>query len=274
MCETVWKHLLYIYEESRMNAGKPECLFAETLIFNEGWLLRSVLKEWKTSSTNSRLTFLPFPVDARIYSEGQLRIPFKVRRKSERTGEPKGETNTHVDGIVGDFSIGAGTKSGIELASGCRYVAVFEAKLYSPIGKGTKNAPDYDQVSRTTACLIHSLLEAEPRQDHEANIAVLYSDDNLDINPREFDKVHLRERIGKRLAENREAGDTTPEVLRFETGWEKMFDHVDLHFKTWEEVLDEIGDESLWEFYRLCKKYNQKHQEPSEALQRGERNAP
>ncbi len=40
----MWRHLLEIYKESRLNAGQPGCPFAETLIFNEGWLLRSALK--------------------------------------------------------------------------------------------------------------------------------------------------------------------------------------------------------------------------------------
>ena len=35
----MWRHLLDLYEESRLNDGQPERLFAETMIFNEGWLL-------------------------------------------------------------------------------------------------------------------------------------------------------------------------------------------------------------------------------------------
>ena len=148
----MWKHLIELYEQSRLNAGQPECLFAETLIFNEGWLLRSALKawkEWKTSARRSQFAFLPFPPDARIYSEGQLRTPFKARCQHD----PRAESHTRVDGVAGHFSIADGTKSGIELAPGCpplpvpcrgsslvglscgpaqgglaRYVAVFEAK--------------------------------------------------------------------------------------------------------------------------------------------------
>ena len=54
----MWRHLLEIYKESRLNAGQPECLFAETLIFNEGWLLRSALKEWKVGGARRGLPFL------------------------------------------------------------------------------------------------------------------------------------------------------------------------------------------------------------------------
>ena len=73
----MWGHLLKLYDKSRLNEGPLECLFAETLVFNEGWLLRSVLQAWKTRSTRSRLSFLPFLAEARVYSEGQRRTPFK-----------------------------------------------------------------------------------------------------------------------------------------------------------------------------------------------------
>jgi hypothetical protein len=251
------EHLLGVYEESLLNVGKPECLFAETEIFNEGWLLRSVLREWKTGLASSEMPFLPFPANARVYSEGQLFTPFKVRPRSERVGEPKGETNTRIDGIVGYFSIAEGTKSGIELDRRCPYIAVFEAKLYSPIGKGTKNAPGYDQVSRTAACLIHALLGAEPREAFEAHIVVLYPKDNLAIRPEEFDKVQIREQIRKRLTEYSEAGRSTPELQRFEDRWEWAFERLpEPHFSTWEDVLEEIGDGELDRFYDLCKRFS------------------
>jgi hypothetical protein len=41
---TMLHELLQIYNQSRINPGEPACLFAETLIFNEGWMLRGVLK--------------------------------------------------------------------------------------------------------------------------------------------------------------------------------------------------------------------------------------
>lgn len=124
----MWNHLLDIYGESRLNPGHPECLFAETLIFNEGWLLRSVLKAWKTSAPSARLPFQFFPADAKVYSEGQLRTPFKAWFR----GDPEAETHTCVDGIAGNFSVAAGTKTGIELDPGCRYVAAFEARPEAP----------------------------------------------------------------------------------------------------------------------------------------------
>ena len=51
--------LLHIYEESRLNRGQPESLFNPTLIFNEGWLLRAVLRQWKWADKPAPLPALP-----------------------------------------------------------------------------------------------------------------------------------------------------------------------------------------------------------------------
>lgn len=132
--------LTQLYKSGQLD--KNQCEFPETLIFNEGWLLRSILTKWKLHTGESKFPFLPFPKDVRIYSESQLRTPFKRK--------PKNETNTHVDGIVGDFCIREGTKSGITVKKNFKYLTVFEAKMYSGLAKGTKNIPEgYNQVSRT-----------------------------------------------------------------------------------------------------------------------------
>jgi hypothetical protein len=252
----MWNLLLAIYEANLLNVGEPKCLFAETQIFNEGWLLRSVLQAWKTNSPASESPFLPIPKDAKVYSEAQLFTPFKVRRRSERAGEPKGETNTRVDGIAGYFSIAPGTKSGIELDRGCPYIAVFEAKLYSPLSTGITHAPKYDQVSRTTACLIHALLEAKPKDGSEAHLVVLYPADHPRIDPGRYEKNHVKHRIASRLKGYKDAGKATDEIRQFETGWEEMSEYVDVHFVTWEDVVDEIDDVELHWFYGLCRQFN------------------
>ena len=154
------RELLTIYEEGRINPGSPECMFAETLIFNEGWMLRAAMRAWLEGRGRSGLGFLPFPPGVVAYSEAQLFTPFPRRPKGDRLGEG----NTHVDGIVGQFTI-AGSKSGITLDAECRYLAVFEAKMYSGLSRGVANVRDYDQVSRTAACMIHGMLEAGAAED-------------------------------------------------------------------------------------------------------------
>jgi hypothetical protein len=238
--------LLRIYDESRLNRGQPESLVNPTLIFNEGWLLRAVLRQWKLAPGESGLPFLPFPADAKIFSEGQLSSPFASRQR----GDKLAEAHTHVDGIVGHFSIGA-TKSGIQVDADCRYLAVFEAKLYSPISGGISHAPGYDQVSRTVGCVINSLLRAGCPGPDAAHVVVLYPADHTGINPARYDKSHLERQIAARVE-----GFGLPATSTFARGWRATLGAVQLSFVTWEEVLATIGNDLLNQFYQHCRRFN------------------
>ena len=245
------QQLLKIHQSGLVNEGAPECLFAETLIFNEGWLLRSVLREWLTGSRRSQFRFLPFPDGVRLYSEGQLRTPFKARYR----GDPQAETHTRVDGIVGNFSI-VGTKSGIGLDPAFKYIAVFEGKLYSRIAKGTKNAPYYDQVSRTTACIINAILQAGTGTGYRAHLVVLYPEDSCHIHPDKYSTTHIEDQIAKRVQAFMEDGECDGHITLFAAGWRGVVKNLQFWFVSWEEVLAEIGCQDLNRFYELCKRFN------------------
>ena len=244
------KELLGLYEAGLINRDTPKCLFPETLIFNEGWLLRSVLKEWRAGSGSQGLGFLPFPPGVTAYSEGQLRTPFKARYR----GDKLAESHTRVDGIVGDFSI-TGTKSGIKLKPDLRYIAVFEAKLYAPIGRGVTNAPWYDQVSRTAACLINSILLAGTKDDYSAHLVVVRAKDNRYIDPAAYSKSHIEQTIASRLEPFTAAEDRSDTIERFAAGWKEVLHKLKVHFLAWEEVVADIGDPELSRFYDLCKQF-------------------
>lgn len=168
--------------------------------------------------------------------------------KARFMGDPQAETHTRVSGVVGHFTIEPGTKSGIVLASDCAYIAAFEAKLYSPIAKGVKAAPGYDQVSQTTASLLQALLGAGVGADCAAHVIVLYLEDNPHIDPGAYTEVLIGERIRERLAGYQGAGVATAEIKRFEAGWQAALARVGLHFVTWERVLAGIGDGELDRF--------------------------
>ena len=102
-----------------------------------------------------------------------------------------------------------------------------------------------------TACLIHALLQAEPGEGFEAHVVVLYPQDNVDIRAREYEKVHLGERIGKRLAEYKEAGDSTPEIQRFEAGWEEMLGRIGVQFGLGARLLARCPPALCLQFRRL-----------------------
>lgn len=240
------EELLRIYDESRLNRGQPESIFNPTLIFNEGWLLRAVLRQWKLVPGKSCLPFLPFPAETKVYSEGQLYSPFAPRQSADKLAE----AHTHADGIVGDFSISA-TKSGIEVNADCRYLAVFEAKLYSPIAGGSSNAPGYDQISRTVGYVINSLLRAECPGPYSAHVVVLYPAEHAGTNSARYSKSYLEHQITARLQ-----GFGLPTPAAFARDRRATLEAVQLSFVTWEEALAEIGNDRLEQIYQHYRRFN------------------
>jgi hypothetical protein len=243
--------LLKLYDENRINPGPPECLFSETLIFNEGWLLRAVLKAWKDQTSPSPFSFLPFPARVHVYSKAQLRTPFKARFR----GDKQAEGHTHVDGIVGQFG-SDGSKSGLVLSPRCEYLAVFEAKMGSPLSEGTTNSPQYDQVSRTAACMIHAIVQADCPENVAAHLVVLYPQSNSHIDPGQYTKAHVQRQIADR-ARNYTRSTTRGETnAQFFTTWRQVLDRIQIQFLTWEAVVAESDDAALDRFYDLCKQFN------------------
>ena len=244
--------LLKIYDESRVNPGPPECLFAETLIFNEGWLLRAVLKAWKAQARSAPFGFLPFPADAHVYSEAQLRTPFKARFR----GDKQAEGHAHVDGIVGHIGKD-GSKSGITLNPRCGYLAVFEAKMGSSLSERTTNIAEYDQVSRTAACMINAILQSACSDELVSHLVVLYPQSNQSIDPNHYTKAHVERQIADRAWSYLSSTTRGETDIEFFHRWRQVLDRVDIQFLTWEEIVTEMDDASLDRFYDLCKKFNQ-----------------
>ena len=245
------QELLQIYDQSQVNAGKPECSFAETLIFNEGWLLRAVLKEWQDQPSSSGLDFLPFPRNARVYSEAQLYTPFKARFR----GDKEAEGHTHADGIVGEFVL-AGATSGVVLKPKWRYLAVFEAKMFSPLSRGVKHAPHYDQVSRTAACMVHAILESGRKVGLSCHLAILYAADNKKVQPEQYTLACMKNQISERVQGYLSSDEPPMPDAKFLREWQDVLPSIQIHFLTWEDVLAEIGNDDLDRFYSLCKRFN------------------
>jgi hypothetical protein len=65
-----------------------------------------------------------------------------------------------VDGIVGHFSIGKSGKADASLPADATQLIVIEAKIYSPLAGGTRNAPSFDQAARNVACITELLSRA------------------------------------------------------------------------------------------------------------------
>jgi hypothetical protein len=84
--------LFALHRAGLVNREDPRYLFPEALIFNEGWLLRLVLKEWLAGAGGSGFVFLPFPEGVNAYSEGRLYTPFTALCRADKLAESYGDS--------------------------------------------------------------------------------------------------------------------------------------------------------------------------------------
>lgn len=116
----------------------------KTLIYNEGWMLRLILQAAEEG-------YLPNLIEParNWFSEAKLFTPFA--RNRGRTAEGA----TSADAVMGDFDWALGTRSGVRLLPTATRFEVFEAKMFSGLSTNVTNARNYDQISRTIACMAH-----------------------------------------------------------------------------------------------------------------------
>jgi hypothetical protein len=136
--------LIRILRSSETN--ESSC-FPPTEIFNEGWMLRLLLYAVQTLGINS--TPLAFEDGARWYSEALLGSSFGRQHRAD----PLAEGVTNADGVIGHFDFRPATKAGLRLRPGAKQFVVVEAKMFSKLSTGTKNARTYNQAARNVACM-------------------------------------------------------------------------------------------------------------------------
>ena len=126
-----------------------------TELYNEGWMLRMILDWFAQQAPDNHP--LSFSENARWYSEILLPSPFLPRSRKD----PLSEAYTHADGAIGHFTVGRSGKGDINLNSDAKQLVIIEAKMFSSLSKGIKNFKDYDQATRTTACIARELNKAQ-----------------------------------------------------------------------------------------------------------------
>lgn len=126
-----------------------------TQIYEEGWLLRIIL-DW-FAHTETPAHALSFAEGATWFSEAMLPSAFPPRFR----GDPLSEGRTNADGVIGHFTIGDDGKADLNLTPSATQFMVLEAKLFSPLSKGTTRAPDFDQAARNIACIAEVLHRAD-----------------------------------------------------------------------------------------------------------------
>jgi hypothetical protein len=114
-----------------------------------------IIIDWYSKHDIADHPFL-FQHHAIWFSEALLPTPFRSRYRSD----PRAEAHTHADGIIGHISIGISAKADARLLDNATQLVVAEAKIYSPLSGGTRNAPNFNQAARSVACITELLSQA------------------------------------------------------------------------------------------------------------------
>lgn len=138
----------------RTSEGDDSACFPPTEVFNEGWMLRLVLDAAKALNLNAHP--LAFLAGSRWYSEALLESPFRASRR----GDTLAEGFTNADGVIGHFEFRATTKAGLTLSPGRTQFVVTEAKMFSNLSAGTRNALTYNQAARNVACMAWAIAKS------------------------------------------------------------------------------------------------------------------
>lgn len=138
--------------------------FPPTEVFNEGWMLRLVLDAFESLEISSHP--LSFEPGSRWFSEARLESPFRPRTR----GDALGEGFTNADGVIANTEFRETTRAGLKLSADAKQFVVVEAKMFSNLSSGTKNAQTFDQAARNIACMAEALAKAGLRPDRMASL--------------------------------------------------------------------------------------------------------
>ncbi len=243
---------------------KNETNFPQTIIFNEGWLLRIVLN-W-VFENNTALNQIDYVKESSWFSEGLLSSPFHHRSRNDKLAEGK----THADGVTGHFIVSEGAKADIRLKNQGTYFAIFEAKLFSNFSPGTKYFPTYNQVSRNIACMAY-LETINPHDSYSKFVfSVTY--------PRErrlesdflasLDKDKIAQDVYNRI-ENYEFNNRSKEYDKLSKWYRYKFldflNNIEIRKIKWESIIEDILShdsefgKKLNSYYKKCLLHNRKH---------------
>jgi hypothetical protein len=252
--------------------GTVDGVMPPTVLYNEGWMLRLVLdwfarrpRESDESVGTHPLTFEP---GARWYSEVLLGSRFKPRHR----GDSLGESWTHADGAVGHFAVGGTGRGDLALAPDARQLVIIEAKMFSGLSAGTKNAPTFDQAARSVACVAEAL--ARIRRAPEAMTRLGF----CVIAPREqltagvFGSVTtaavveaVRARVAAYDAEPSDSSGATDAAEKrswLEDTFRRTCERISITVLAWEDVVahvaerDEAAGTDLGAFLHRCLQHN------------------
>jgi hypothetical protein len=233
--------------------GTTDSVLPPTEIFNEGWMLRLVL-DWfnRNRDFTHPLSFAP---EARWYSEALLSSRFLPQTR----GDPRAESFTHADGVIGHFSISPGLRGDALILPSAKQFIVTEAKLGSSLSKGTTNAPTYDQAARNVACIAHMLTTSGVDPNSLKSLAFYVIAPEAKINSGAFANLVTKDSVEAKVRER-----IASYVGLHDNWFQEMFipvlDRIDLGILSWESILLALPKtpevDAIRSFYTQCLQFN------------------
>ncbi len=228
--------------------------FRPTELYNESWLIKIVAHQASTIPDPAfSIGFLP---GSTWFSEALLPTVFKARYR----GDPRSEARTNADGVIGHLRIGVKAKADLELEPHATQFTVVEAKVGSPLSKGTSNAKYFDQAARNVACMAEVIARTgkEPSMFDRLNFVVLapqYSIEKGTFSD-EMRRSSIEEKVRRRVDEYDGKIDRW-----FEQSFAPLMDVIELRALSWEDAIEWLRErkpgvaEQLSEYYDLCLKF-------------------
>ena len=229
--------------------------FSPTLIYNEGWLLRLVMDWFSRQKSISHP--LAFEENAFWFSESLLPSAFSARYRRD----PLAESRTHLDGMVGHFTIGDKGKADFALLPSATQLIAIEAKIYSKLSATVKNAGYYDQAARNVACIAEVLKRANrsPETMNSLGFYVLAPKTQIEkgIFQQDLSKESIIKKVERRVQDYKGEYDTW-----YEKWFRPTIDCIRLGALSWESIIEVIANqdagagEMFRDFLGFCLEYN------------------
>jgi hypothetical protein len=229
--------------------------YPPTTLYSEGWLLRLVLDWFSQSSIiDHPLSFSP---GSTWFSEPRLYSAFLPRFR----GDPLAELHTNADGAIGEFEVGRSGKTGLVLNENASNFFVLEAKLFSLLSKGVKNALFFDQAARNVACIAEVLHRAGVIPREMVSIGFFVLAPKVQIDQGLFSEQLSKESIRSKVKQRVEAYDGERDEW-FESAFRPLMGVIQIGEISWESIIEDVQmvDSSfgadLGEFYEDCLRFN------------------
>ena len=231
-------------------------VFPATDLYNEGWMLRLVL-DWFASQPGID-HHLSFSAEDRWYSEALLPSAFLPRFR----GDPLSESWTHADGVIGQFQIGAKGDGDLSLSPEATGLVVTEAKMFSKLSSGVKNAAFYNQAARNVACIAEVLRRAEVNPAGMDRIGFFVIAPQGQIESGVFSALLQKDVIREVVARRVAAYESEDKNWWFRESFMPTLDKIKIGEISWESLVQlisehdpEFGSE-LADFYAKCLEFN------------------